>query len=126
MEARRWRTARSFLGYFTGLGVQAERGRLISERDDDAAASPIAVISHQYWERRFKSDPGAIGMTVKINGIPFTIVGITPKEFAGSLQVGQSPEISIPLSLAPLTGDFGQGVGQPWFWWLRIMGRLQK
>jgi predicted permease len=112
--------------YFAALGVQAELGRTIGAADDDDAANPVAVISHQYWEKRFQSDPAVIGKTIRVNGVIFTIVGTTPEEFTGSLQVGQSPEISIPLSVAPLTGDFSQRANQPGFWWLRIMGRLRE
>jgi predicted permease len=112
--------------YFAGLGVQAGLGRTIAPADDDAAASPVAVISYQYWQRRFRADPSAVGKIIKVNSLAFTIAGITPKEFSGSLQVGQSPDISLPLSVAPLTGDAGQRSNQPWFWWLRVMGRLQQ
>lgn len=108
--------------YFSGLGVQAERGRTIAASDDEAA-NPVAVISYRYWERRFKSDPEVVGKVIKVNGATFTIVGITPEEFMGSLQVGQSPDISVPLSVAPLVQP--EWFNQPWFWWLRIMGRLK-
>src|SRR5215475_13905096 len=56
-------------GYYAGLGVQPLLGRTISVADDQAAASPVAVITHRYWRRRFGSDPAVIGKTIGVNQI---------------------------------------------------------
>ncbi len=111
--------------YYAGLGVQPVLGRMITDSDDHAAATPVAVISDRYWQRRFDRNPAVLGKQVKLNNVSFTIVGVTPPEFNGTGQVGSSPDISVPLALEPqLSTDRSRmrGGGQ---WWLRLMGRLQ-
>ena len=71
--------------YFSTLGVGALRGRVF-EADDahDASAPAEVLISGNYWQRKFREDPAVVGKNVKLNGIVFTIVGITPKDFMGT------------------------------------------
>src|SRR5215470_4713018 len=64
--------------FYSGLGVQAVAGRMITADDDHIAASPVAVMSYRFWERRFGLDPAAIGKTIQVNGAPCTIIGVTP------------------------------------------------
>lgn len=68
--------------YFELLGLHAQRGRLLSAQDV-ADAAPLVVISDRFWRRRLNGDPSVIGRTIKIDGQPFTVVGITPPGFAG-------------------------------------------
>jgi hypothetical protein len=112
-------------GYYAGLGVQPVLGRTISVEDDQAAASPVAVITHRYWSQRFGLDPAVVGKTIDVNNIPFTIIGVTPPEFCGALQVGQSPDVSIPLALEPQLSPANSILNRPWVWWLQVMGRLK-
>ncbi|MGI8743620.1 MAG: ABC transporter permease [Bryobacteraceae bacterium] len=85
--------------YFDLLGISAWRGRLLGVSDDlKTGANPVAVISYGCWQRRFGGDPGAIGRTVKINGYPFTILGVTPPGFIGTERFFAS-EIWVPLSM---------------------------
>src|SRR6266545_1051683 len=87
--------------YFSVLGVHPILGRLIGDEDDRApGAHPVAVISHGYWRRRFGGDPAAIGKTISLAGMPFTIIGVTPPEFFG-VEVGSSPDIFAPVMMAP-------------------------
>jgi predicted permease len=111
--------------YYSGLGIRPALGRLIDNDDDTAAASPVAVLSHRYWQRRFEGDTAVIGKQINLNNVAFTIIGVTPPDFAGTLQVGSSPDISLPLALEPrLSTDRSRnaGAGQ---WWLKLMGRLK-
>ncbi|HKO60925.1 MAG TPA: ABC transporter permease [Pyrinomonadaceae bacterium] len=111
--------------YHAALGVQPALGRMINDSDDQSSATPVAVISDRYWQRRFNRDPAAVGKQIKLNNVAFTIVGITPSQFTGTGQVGSSPDISVPLALEPqLNSERSRmkGGGQ---WWLRLMGRLQ-
>jgi predicted permease len=111
--------------YYAGLGVQPFLGRMITDSDDHAAATPVAVISDRYWQRRFDRNSAVLGKQIKLNNVSFTIVGVTPPEFNGTGQVGSSPDVSVPLALEPqLSTDRSRmrGAGQ---WWLRLMGRLQ-
>ena len=65
--------------FFSGLGVKMQRGRGFTEQDEKDHA-PIAVISNDYWTRRFARDPDVLGTTLYVNGIGFTIVGIAARD----------------------------------------------
>ncbi len=110
--------------YFDVLGVPAYLGRTIQESDDQAGAPPVAVLSHRYWSTRFGSDPNLIGKQINLNNIAFTVAGIAPQSFAGTMQVGSSQDIYVPLAWEP------QVRGERSFmkrsaWWLRVMGRMK-
>ena len=67
--------------YFDMLGVQALRGRMLQPEDDvHRGGHPVAVISYNCWQQRFAGDPDIAGKKVKINGLDFTILGVTPAE----------------------------------------------
>ncbi len=85
--------------YYSVLGVNAALGRTIAPDDDRAPGeSPVCVISHNYWQRRFAGDPGVVGKTIHLGGAPFTIIGVSPPEFFG-LEVGSSLDIAVPLMM---------------------------
>jgi hypothetical protein len=68
--------------YFDGLGVHAHVGRTFGPSDDSLSATQTAVmLSYSYWQSRFAGDPGVIGSSIVINGMPAVIVGIIPAEF---------------------------------------------
>ncbi len=69
--------------FFSGLGVTALGGRMLSLEDDRAGAAPVAVISYLYWERQLGLEPEAVGRTIFVNGRPLTIIGILPRAFVG-------------------------------------------
>src|SRR5579862_2681665 len=70
--------------YFSVLGVGAWRGRVFGTDDARHAGVPEVLISENYRQRRFGGDTAVIGKTVKLNGVAFTIVGITSKDFMGT------------------------------------------
>jgi hypothetical protein len=85
--------------YFPMLGVNAVFGRALTETDDETpGAHPVAVVSHAWWERRLAGDTAAPGVTISIDQIAYTIVGVAPKEFFGTT-VGQAPDIWLPLAM---------------------------
>ena len=113
--------------YFTGLGVSAIAGRTLTEADDQPSAPPVGVISYRFWERRFNRDPSIIGRTIQVNRVPITVIGVTPPGFAGTMQVGEWVDISLPLAQhGRFQPDRARSRGEPWYWWVRIMGRLPK
>jgi predicted permease len=116
-------------GYFAGVGVPARLGRTLSDEDDNPSAPPAAMISHAYWQERFGSDPAIVGKKINLNQIGFTIIGVTPAGFNGTLQVDDRPAITIPLAFEPmLLGENSAWVkkdGKPGSWWVHIMGRLK-
>jgi hypothetical protein len=73
--------------YFSALGLKPSLGRdFLPEEDRRPGESAVAVISHKLWQTRFGGDPATVGRSVKINGHPFTIVGIAPEKYAGLLR----------------------------------------
>src|SRR5262249_13796395 len=113
--------------YHAGLGVQAVLGRAITDDDDKAGASPVAVISYRYWQRRFGGDAKIVGKQINLNNVAFTVVGVTPPGFEGAMQAGSTQDVTIPIAWEPQiyvdrdrSNMNGAGV-----WWLRIMGRLK-
>jgi predicted permease len=86
--------------YFDLLGVQAIKGRMFTQEEDlIPGANPIAVVSHGCWQRRFGGDPNLIGKTIKLNGHDFSIVGVAPEGFHGTVVVFD-PEIYTPMMMA--------------------------
>jgi predicted permease len=85
--------------YFEVLGVRPHLGRLIGRGDDiSRGAHPVVVLSHGYWRRQFGGDPGVIDRTVRITGVPMTVIGVLPEEFTG-LDPVQSADLRAPLSM---------------------------
>jgi macrolide transport system ATP-binding/permease protein len=71
--------------YFDLLGVKVERGRSFSPEEDQVpGGDPVAVISHDLWQRRFANDPQVIGKTLVLNGQKISIVGVAPAGFVGT------------------------------------------
>jgi predicted permease len=87
--------------YYSSLGVRPLMGRLI-EPADEAANEPrtVAVISYNWWNSQYHQDPAIIGKIVELEGVPFSIIGVTPKEFFG-LEVGSSVDVTIPMATFP-------------------------
>ena len=70
--------------YFSALGVPALVGRTFGAEDDlMPGAHPMAVVSYRYWQRRFALDSAIVGRSIRISGTPFTVIGVTPREFFG-------------------------------------------
>jgi macrolide transport system ATP-binding/permease protein len=86
--------------YFDTLGVRAIKGRMFTQEDDRApGAHPVAVVSYGCWQRRFGGDPNLVGRGVKLNGHDFTIVGVAPEGFRGTVLIFE-PEIYTPMMMA--------------------------
>lgn len=101
--------------------------------DDTVGASPAATISYSYWVRRFGRDPLAVGKAITVNGVPFTLVGVTAPEFFG-VQPGASIDVWIPLRTQPQVDPGWTAYATPGEvsrftarddWWVLIMGRLK-
>ncbi len=87
--------------FFNVLGVQPSLGRaFLPDEAKVPGRDAILILSYQFWENEFGRDPSAIGRTVRMNGINFTIVGVTPKNFTG-IDQWVRPYFYVPLSMAP-------------------------
>ena len=115
--------------YFPLLGLRPIIGRLLDDSDDRAVMGhPVVVLGHTYWQRRFIGDPGVIGRTISISGLPFTIVGVAPPDFFG-IEVGQSPSLYLPVMMQPgLMPTNGSLLESPdvHSTWLHLIGRLAR
>ena len=86
--------------FFPVLGVRPEAGRLLEERDDTPGGPPggwLLVISDALWTRLFARNPRAIGASISIEGVPFTVAGIVPASFK-TINPGAETELWVPLS----------------------------
>ena len=96
--------------YFSVLGMDAQRGRLLSDDLDKTGAPASVVVSDRYWRSRLNADPDAIGRTIHLNGQSATIVGITPRKFDGSL-TPSTAELFVPTTVsARLAPELGNDV----------------
>jgi predicted permease len=111
--------------YFRGLGVGAALGRTLTDEDDRPGAPPAATITHQHWTRRFDRDPGVVGKAILINKVPFTIVGVTPEGFNGTLDVARSPDFTMPFAAEPRFRGERSDLVRPAFQWVNMIGRLR-
>jgi predicted permease len=115
--------------FFSGLGVNLTLGRGFSDEDETNHA-PLAVISYNYWTRRFTRDPDVLGKTMYVNSVPMTIVGVAGERFEG-VEAGGSTDFWIPLQNRPELNAWGNPldhgrlyIANPAWWCLRIIGRL--
>jgi predicted permease len=115
--------------FFSGLGVRIARGRGFTSSDEQQHA-PIAVLSYNYWTRRFSRAPGVLGRTLFVKGVPLTVVGITAAGFEGT-EPGDSIDFWIPLQSRAELNAWGNPAadGQTYLtrqnWWcLRLLARL--
>jgi macrolide transport system ATP-binding/permease protein len=111
--------------FFSGLGVRPILGRAITPADEKAGAPAVAVLGYNFWRKNFSGDPQALGKSITVNRVPFTIIGVAPPEFYG-IQPGSVADIWVPVSQAvslgaqPATSFTDRG-----YWWLAMMGRLR-
>ena len=112
--------------YFQVLQLTPAAGRPLLPSDDAVpGASPVAVISFDYWRRRFAEDPNVLGKNFSVGGQVFTIVGVTPENFTGVVR-GEDPDVTFPLAMAEVLW----GTGSLWreeddHYSLEVMARLR-
>ena len=108
--------------YFTLLGVRAAVGRLTRPGDHDA---PVAVLSHAFWQSQFGGDPAMVGKSIRVNGAPFTVIGIAPPNFHGTRLFTFAPGVWLPIGrhaqTLPGSGDLLHDRGQARF---TVLARL--
>jgi macrolide transport system ATP-binding/permease protein len=86
--------------YFSVLGVKAAKGRVFNaEEDTKRGGAPLAVVSYGFWQRRLGGDPSAVGRVMPLNGVGYTIVGVTPEGFRGINSL-ISPDMWVPSMMA--------------------------
>lgn len=111
-------------GYFPALRIQPALGRLISYQDDvPGKGNPVAVLGYGYWQDRLGGDPQVLDRTLRVNGEPFTVVGVAPREFTG-LTIGSEPDVYLPLDFKPRMTPGWDGTERYDDYWLYLFARL--
>jgi predicted permease len=111
--------------YFRGLGIEAVLGRTLTDADDRPGAAPVATITAAYWAGRLDRDPRIVGQSVMLNRTAFTIVGVTPPGFSGTLDVARSPDFTLSFAADRLLQQGDSDLDRPAFLWVNLMGRLK-
>ena len=114
--------------YFDVLGIKPFRGRLFRpDEDRTLGADTVAVVSHSLWIREFGSDPNLIGQTLTLNGMPFTVIGITPPGFKGTFSLAGPDRVWVPLSMREqlTNGQLRTLMPNRRFRWINMIGRLK-
>src|SRR5205085_4495226 len=90
--------------YFRVLGARPAIGRFFGAEDDaPPSGSPVAVLSHAYWQRRYGGSTAVLGDHLVVDGLDYTIVGVAPRGFSGD---GLAPvDLFVPLSTAQRKSD---------------------
>jgi predicted permease len=110
--------------FYRGMEVSPVIGRAIDpESDSKAEAAQVAVISYEYWTRRFARSPSVIGKTITLNEIPVTIIGVNPEYFTG-IEPGAHFEIWAPLNLSLAVSGHSL-LDEVKIWSIPMMGRLK-
>ncbi|MGH7720692.1 MAG: ADOP family duplicated permease [Gemmatimonadaceae bacterium] len=106
-EADMWAGTSVGPAFFRTLGAPALLGRTIDERDVEATAIPVVVLSYALWQRAFGGDSGVVGRKVRLNGVLHTVIGVMPPTF---ISPARAPEAWLPLDLsAVLRGPTAAG-----------------
>jgi predicted permease len=110
--------------YFDLLGVNAARGRVFhADEAHGPNSDPYIILSDGLWRRRFGADPKVIGTSVQINQHPFTVIGIAPRGFGGSI-VGIAAEYFVPMLMQPQALP-GESLEERNPTFIHMMGRLK-
>ena len=129
-RSSRAEAGQSYLGefvsgnYFTMFGIRAYAGRLLTPRDDQAGAPPVAVMSYRLWQERYGSDPSIIDSVFNIDEKPFTVVGITPSGFFGGRLRNTPPDFFLPLNAEPFI-EADADLNKADTNWLDLIGRIR-
>lgn len=111
---------------FPTLQLKPRLGRLLEWQDDQPGGANgfPAVISEAFWMENFRGNPGALGQSLIVNGLPATIVGVMPRSFNG-ITVDYAPQVVLPFAFDVALRGKTSDRFQPSSIWLHVMGRLK-
>ena len=110
--------------YFSVLGVGASAGRMFIAEEDQAPNAPaVVVLSYDLWQRRFQSDPNIVGSTLKLNAVSYTVVGVAPRGFGGT--VPDPPDVWMPLMMLAQVRPGANLLEDRDYMSLQLVGRLK-
>jgi len=112
--------------FFQTFGVGAWIGRVLTESDDRANTSPVAVMSYHVWKEKYGGNSDVVGAAYQINGHAFTVVGVAAPGFYGAtLKAWAMPDFWLPLSTEPLLDGQSALLKVPGQSWLNLIGRVR-
>lgn len=108
--------------YFKVLAANPHAGRLFAAADDVRGCPAIAVLGHGFWQNEYGGQRDVVGSTIRLDGTPFQIVGVTGPAFQG-VEIGRTADVHVPIcSEAALRGSRSV-LDRRSTWWLRVIGR---
>src|SRR5438094_4329486 len=111
--------------FFSVLGVSAYAGRTFTAAEDETPGQdPVAVLTYDYWQRRFSGSRAVIGSVMHVNDVAITIVGVTPPGFRGDI-VGEPIDFWLPMMMQPAIQPRMQLLNDRAWSWVVMMGRLK-
>jgi predicted permease len=110
--------------YFQVLGVHPHIGRLIGPDDDRTMnGHPVAVLQYDFWQSQYQGRE-MVGQTIRLNGTPFTVIGIAPPAFEGT-SIGQPTKVFVPIAMQPTVAPTGPSLTDERAAWFYPFARLK-
>jgi predicted permease len=111
--------------FFSVLGMSAYAGRTFTAPEDETPGQdPVAVLTYDYWQRRFSGSFAAIGSIMRVNDVAVTIIGVTPPGFRGDI-IGQPLDFWLPMMMDPVIQPHMNLLNSRAWSWIVMMGRLK-
>jgi macrolide transport system ATP-binding/permease protein len=110
--------------YFDMLGATPAAGRtFLPEEDQTPGAHPVAILNFGFWQRRFGGDSALVGKTITLNSLPYTVVGIAPRDFVGADP--EVPDVWVPIMMASNVQGGPELFNNREAGWLFVMARMK-
>jgi predicted permease len=111
--------------FFDVLGVRPQLGRLLTVDDDRARnGSPVAVLQHAFWRSRLAGRADVVGSTIRLNGSPFTVIGVADASFEGT-DAGIPTNLWVPVTMKPTVTPTWDELDNERYAWFYLFGRLR-
>jgi predicted permease len=111
--------------FFNVFGVQPHLGRLLTPDDDKARlAHPVAVLQYDFWQKRFAGAGDIVGSTIRLNGAPFTVIGVSAPGFEGT-DVGLQTQVWTPVMMKPVITPTWDALDDERTAWFYLFARLK-
>ena len=111
--------------YFQVLGVRSHLGRLLTPEDDKLRnGHPLAVLQYNFWRNRFEGRQDIVDSTIRLNGSPFTVIGVAAPEFEGT-DVGIPTNLWVPVMMKPTITPTWDALDDERYAWFYLFGRLK-
>jgi len=111
--------------FFSTLGVRPQIGRLLTAADDHRDGNnAVAVLGYSFWQREYGGSADVIGHDIFLDGHPFQIVGVAPRQFFG-MTVGNTFDVAVPLTSERIVRGENSALDRRTTWWMYVAGRLK-